>query len=132
MRRQHFIDNNVTARRAGQAIAVATVLVAVAGAFAIRVLDRHDFPTLRSGLWWSIQTITTVGYGDHVPTSWGGQVVGALIMVTGIGFLTVVSASVTAAFVESARRRLGRNTDVAILERLERIERRLEELSPKQ
>ena len=33
------------------------------------LIDRDDFPTIGSGLWWSIQTITTVGYGDNVPTS---------------------------------------------------------------
>jgi voltage-gated potassium channel len=126
--RHHLLDNTITARRAGQWIAIVTILVGLAGAIAIRVLDPHDFPTIGSGLWWSIQTITTVGYGDHVPTSGRGQIVGAVIMVTGIGFITVVSASITAAFVESARRKLGRANDQAVLERLERIEKQLDEL----
>ena len=56
-----------TARRAGQLIAVVTVAVAVVGGSAIALLDRDEFPTLGSGMWWSLQTVTTVGYGDHVP-----------------------------------------------------------------
>jgi voltage-gated potassium channel len=117
-----------TARRAGQWIAVTTVVVAVAGGFAIWLLDRDEFPTIGSGMWWALQTITTVGYGDHVPSAIEGRVVAGVVMVSGIGFLSVVTASISAAFVESARRRRGRNTDDLLLERLERIERSLEEL----
>ena len=125
---RRITENSVTARKAGQWIAISTVPVALAGGVGIWVLDHHEFPTIGSGLWWSVQTITTVGYGDHVPSTAEGQIIGAMIMVTGIGFMTVVSASVTAAFVENARRRLGRSTDLEILERLERIEAKLDEL----
>ena len=120
-----------TARRAGWLIAAVTVLVALAGGLAITLLDRDEFPTLGSGMWWSVQTITTVGYGDHVPEDTIGQVVASLVMVTGIGFISVVTASISAAFVEQARKRRGRDTDDIVLERLERIERALEELKAK-
>ena len=82
-------------------------------------------------MWWSLQTITTVGYGDHVPEDTVGQIVAGLVMVTGIGFISVVTASISAAFVESARKRRGRDADDVVLERLERIERALEELKAK-
>jgi voltage-gated potassium channel len=117
-----------TARRAGQWIAITTVVVSIAGGVLIWLLDRDEFPTLGSGMWWALQTITTVGYGDHVPADVGGRVIAGVVMVTGIGFLSVVTASISAAFVESARRRRGRNSDELVLERLERIERALEEL----
>jgi voltage-gated potassium channel len=117
-----------TARRAGVTIAIVTLVVAVAGGIAIWLLDNHEFPTIGSGMWWALQTITTVGYGDHVPGRTEGRVVAGIVMVTGIGFISVVTASISAAFVESARRRRGRNTDDLVLERLERIERALEEL----
>ena len=117
-----------TARRAGQWIAIATVAVAIAGGFGIWLLDRDEFPTLGSGLWWSLQTVTTVGYGDRVPSHTAGQMVAAIVMVSGIGFLSVVTASISAAFVESARRRRGDTHEDLVLERLERIERSLEEL----
>jgi voltage-gated potassium channel len=117
-----------TARRAGVTIGVVTVVVAVASGFAIWLLDGDEFPTIGSGMWWALQTVTTVGYGDHVPAQTEGRVVAGIVMVTGIGFLSVVTASISAAFVESARRRRGRNTDDLMLERLERIEQALEEL----
>jgi voltage-gated potassium channel len=124
----------LTARRAGTAIAVATLAVTVAGGVLVAVFDRRDFPTLGEGLWFAVQTVTTVGYGDVTPRTTVGRLIGTVVMVTGIGFLSVVTAAITAAFVESARQRLGtaRPEPVAdelraIRERLERIERRLDE-----
>jgi voltage-gated potassium channel Kch len=115
-----------TARRAGQLIAIATIVVAVAGAVMMRVLDANEFPTIGSGMWFALQTVTTVGYGDHVPADTEGKVIAGLVMVTGIGFLSVVTASISAIFVESARKR--RSDDDGINERLARIEQALEEL----
>ena len=66
-----------------------------------------------------------------MPVDTRGRVVAGLVMVTGIGFISVVTASISAAFVESARRRRGHDTDDLVLERLERIERALEELKAK-
>ncbi|SDO72493.1 potassium channel family protein [Desulforhopalus singaporensis] len=45
-----------------------------------------------SGIWWSIVTLTTVGYGDISPTSGGGRAVAAIIMFFGIGLLGMLSA----------------------------------------
>ena len=126
------IPHDLTARRAGLAIAATTLVVALAGGLLIRVFDRDDFPTLASGLWWAVQTVTTVGYGDHVPSSSGGRAIAVVVMVTGIGFLSIVTASITAMFVESARRRMRGEDEITlthIAERLDQIERRLEELS---
>jgi voltage-gated potassium channel len=128
LRGQRLLSRTITVRRAAQWIAGATVLFTLGGGLAIWLLDHGEFPTLGSGLWWSVQTMTTVGYGDHVPSTTEGQLVGALIMVGGIGFLTVVTATVTAAFVEGARSRLGHGRDEEILKRLDQIEQRLNEL----
>jgi voltage-gated potassium channel len=125
---RRLVSRSITVRRAAVSIAVSTISVTILGGIGIWVLDHREFPTVGSGLWWSVQTITTVGYGDHVPSTPAGQFVGALIMVSGIGFLTVVTATITAAFVESARVRLGRGRDELILEKLAAIERRLDEL----
>lgn len=128
-----LLDHPLTARRAGQAIAVATVVVTLLSGIAMWLVDREEFPSVWLGLWWAVQTVTTVGYGDITPTHPVGRLIAALVMVSGIGFLTVVTATITAVFVESARHRLRdrpggiheRLDDIA--GRLERIERALEE-----
>jgi voltage-gated potassium channel Kch len=87
--------------------------------------DRSDFPSLGAGIWWSLQTVTTVGYGDLVPTNTGGRVIGAIVMLSGIGFLTVITAAVTAALIETARRRAGGVSQRDVSVQLDEISARL-------
>jgi voltage-gated potassium channel len=125
-------SKTMTARRAGMLIATVTVIVTFAAGVLMRVVDHSEFPNVWLALWWAVQTVTTVGYGDVTPKNETGRVIAAIVMLTGIGFLTVVTASITAVFVESARRRFYADTERAeqkrhseIMERLERIESRL-------
>jgi voltage-gated potassium channel len=129
---QQLSGKDMTARRAGMWIAAVTVLVTIVAGILMWFVDRQDFPNVWLGLWWAVQTVTTVGYGDVTPTTVAGRGVGTIVMLTGIAFVTVVTAAITAVFVESARRRLrdvnAREQDdrhTEILERLERIEARL-------
>jgi voltage-gated potassium channel len=95
----------LTPRRAAVIIAGYTVLVTFAGAFVGWLADRKDFDSFGDALWWALQTVTTVGYGDVVPSSGVGRVIGAFVIISGIAFLTVITAAVTAALIEGARRR---------------------------
>ena len=77
-------------------------------------------------MWWAIQTVTTVGYGDLVPTSTTGRFIAALVMVVGIGFLTVITATITSTFIESARRRLQATRTDTVSAKLDQIGTRLD------
>ena len=119
-------------RPRGAAVVIATVStsITVGAGILMTVADRENFPSIGSGLWWAVQTVTTVGYGDHVPANVAGQLVAALVMLVGIGFLTVITAAITSTFVSRSRREQapsGATTPTEeqlkqIAERLERIE----------
>jgi len=59
--------------------------------------------TFGDALWWTITTISTVGYGDRYPVTVQGRVVAGALMVAGIALLGVVTASIASWFVESVR-----------------------------
>ncbi len=125
-----LLSDRLTARRAALIIGAFTVVVTLVAALLAFLLDREDFPNFGVSAWWALQTVTTVGYGDFVPTNPEGRVIGSVVMIVGVGFLAVVTASIVATFVETARRRLVENSgheELArkldqIMDRLERVE----------
>jgi voltage-gated potassium channel len=73
-------------------------LVVIAG-FGISVADTERFPNPGLGIWWAVTTVTTVGYGDTVPTSVPGRVLASALMLVGIGFLSLLTATIAFSFV---------------------------------
>jgi voltage-gated potassium channel len=110
----------------------------MAGGILMRLVDHQEYPNLGRALWFTLQTVTTVGYGDATPRNVDGRLIGAVVMLTGIGFITIVTAAVTSAFVEASRQRAlkaadspdpssgDRETDLAAVDaRLDQIEQTL-------
>ena len=116
-----------TPRGAGVLIATVSTSITVAAGLLMTVVDQDNFPSLGSGLWWAVQTVTTVGYGDNVPTTSAGQLLAALVMLLGIGFLTVITAAITSTFVSRARRTLS-DADTPTAEELRQIREQLERI----
>jgi voltage-gated potassium channel len=116
-------------RKAAFVIASVTTTITVVAALLMTVIDHDGFPSVGSGLWWAVQTVTTVGYGDRVPTTAAGQIVAAVVMLLGIGFVTVITASITGAFVARSRReQLPTGNDAGSAEELRKIDERLERI----
>ncbi|GAA3810346.1 pH-gated potassium channel KcsA [Nocardioides panacisoli] len=55
----------------------------------------HSYPV---AVWWAMETITTVGYGDHHPTTTLGRVVAGFLMVAGVALVGVITATVVTWF----------------------------------
>ena len=110
-------------------IAIATVVVTVGSGALMTVLDHEKYPSIGSGLWWAIQTTTTVGYGDHVPATAARRLLAALVMLFGIGFLTVITAAITSTFVSRSRvEQLRPDADAPTAEQFRQFDQRLERI----
>lgn len=80
---------------------VSVVLVASFSMWQIEAKTGGVIDTFGEALWWSVITITTVGYGDIVPSTSSGKIFGAIISFIGIIIFMVIVARITALFVES-------------------------------
>ena len=81
-------------------LAVTFVALAMVGAVVIRITDVQNFPSFGLAVWWALQTVTTVGYGDVVPTTSVGRVVGGIEMVLGVSFIAFLTAGVTSIVIQ--------------------------------
>jgi voltage-gated potassium channel len=120
----------ITSRRAFQYLTLATAVLAALVGVLMTVVDHRDFPTVGDGLWWAVQTLSTVGYGDIVPTSGWGRLLGSVVIVLGVTFLAFLTASVTSTFIaaeQDRRAEEGRRGDGAGDDALEAALGRIEE-----
>jgi voltage-gated potassium channel len=99
-----FMRKPLSVRKAMTVIVTATIASVVIGGVVINLVDSEEFPGIGTGLWWALQTVTTVGYGDVAPRDTVGRLVGAVIMLESIAFISIVTAAITSSFVERARR----------------------------
>lgn len=61
------------------------------------------FNSIPAAMWWSIETLTTVGYGDMVPVTAAGRILGGIISIVGIATLALFSGLVTVGYLERLR-----------------------------
>jgi voltage-gated potassium channel len=113
-----------------QYVALTTLVVVGLGAiciFAVENGHNNNIHSIGDAFWWSIVTVTTVGYGDVSPVTTEGRVIAVVLMIVGIGFLGMFTATITSFFLEPAKEEAS-----AIEKRLERIEEQLATLINKQ
>lgn len=125
---ERFAADPASVKNAVLVMIVITVGIVFVGGVIVWVFDRQDFPDLGSALWYTLQTVTTVGYGDHVPTTEIGRVVGASVMIVGVALIAIVTASITSVFVEAAQRRQRAGRDPQDRDTVEALHRRLDEV----
>jgi voltage-gated potassium channel len=86
--------------------------------------------SLRDALWFSIVTVTTVGYGDIVPETTGGRIVASVLMLAGVSAIPITTSIIVAIFVSRSQqqeRKRDEEERQELLERLTRIEQALVE-----
>lgn len=90
-----------------QAATAAVALLVVIGALAVLDAERSapdsQITNFGDALWWSLVTVTTVGYGDLIPVTSIGRIVTAGLMITGVGLIGAFTASMAAWFMERTK-----------------------------
>jgi voltage-gated potassium channel len=94
----------VVNRRVFPFLAFTTLTVALLAGFVVTIIDKEDFPDYGTAVWWAIVTLGTVGYGDVVPHTGWGRVVGSVVIIVGVTFIAFLTAVVTSLFVEEEQK----------------------------
>ena len=118
-------------RGATAVIVTATFAVVIGAGLLMTLIDETEFPNVGVGMWWAVQTVTTVGYGDVAPKDVGGRLVATLVMLEGTAFIAIVTAVITSSFVNRAQSERDAEQKSDDLSDREVIERRFDELERK-
>jgi voltage-gated potassium channel len=114
-------------RAVGTIIGIAVLLILIAGALE-RVVEAETFTSLGLAYWWAVETVTTVGYGDVVPHTLPGRLVGTLLMLTGIALIPTLTSVIVSTLVSKRRQ----EEQERLEDMLTRVEQRLHDLEQKQ
>jgi voltage-gated potassium channel len=83
-------------------VALLAVVVVLGGGTAFAAVEHAQRLSSWDGVWWAIVTVTTVGYGDITPKTDAGRVIAIVVMLSGIGFVAVLTAAIAQRFVAVA------------------------------
>ena len=91
-----------------------------------RIVDPKTFHSVWLGMWWAVETVTTVGYGDIVPQQTVGKVIGAFLMLGGLSLLAVITAAITTGFVSRAEAQGQRTRQDPVMHKLDELAEELQ------
>ena len=94
-------EKAIARRRIFRYLASALLVLSFAAGVLAWIVAREDFPTLGDALWWALVTLATVGYGDVVPHTEVGRVIGSAVIVMGVTFLAILTSTVTSYLVSN-------------------------------
>ena len=107
------------------------IIGGIAGFIAEAGVPETKMPTLGDALWWSVVTVATVGYGDIVPVTAEGRIVGVFLMITGVATFAMVTSQLGAALLQSKAKKksvtvstsLGDETRDLIKQKIDAVEK---------
>ena len=88
------------------AVAIITVLVIIFSSISILIVETAPESNIKSAedaIWWTMVTVTTVGYGDKYPVTTDGRIIGVIVMIVGVGLFGTFTAFVASWFVTDTK-----------------------------
>jgi voltage-gated potassium channel len=111
-------------------VVLTSIVVVSLGAFGIYGVEHGHNNTIQSlgdAFWWAIVTATTVGYGDLSPMTPEGRLIAVALMLVGIGFISILTATIASLFFDHDKRDVNRDL-IRLEERLAQVERKQDEV----
>jgi voltage-gated potassium channel Kch len=124
VRIRHWMERLTLFRVIRTIVILATILVIVGGIL-VRVVEPETFTSIGLSFWYAVTTVTTVGYGDVVPHTTAGRLVGTVLMLAGVSLIPLVT-SVAVSILTTKRTQVLYDAQD---ERLTRMEARLDQLA---
>jgi voltage-gated potassium channel len=125
----HLFENR--SRGTFATVALITFVLIVFSSIAVLNVETGPDSTIRTAedaLWWSLATVTTVGYGDVYPRTTMGHIVAAMLMIAGVALFGTFTATVASFFVQQDNRREDEKLD-EVVRKLDALSGRLEQMS---
>jgi voltage-gated potassium channel len=97
------VQDLIKRHKLGYTLLVAFAVIVGSGLLVAAIEESDPERNIRSfpdGLWWAVTTVTTVGYGDRFPITPTGRLIGAGVMIVGIGLFGLLAASFASFLVE--------------------------------
>ena len=94
-------EKSLTSASVFRFAALITALVVIVGGAAQAAFNADEFENIWDAIWWATQTVTTVGYGDYVIHDVEGRIIAIVVMLVGIGFISILTATVASRFVQT-------------------------------
>jgi len=88
---RHWMER-LTLFRVIRTIVVLAAILVITGGIVIRAVEPATFTSLGLSFWYAVTTVTTVGYGDVVPHTTAGRLVGTVLMLAGVSLIPLVTS----------------------------------------
>jgi voltage-gated potassium channel len=84
------------------AVAIISILVIIFSSISILIVEnspQSNIKTAEDAVWWTMTTVTTVGYGDKYPVTTEGRAIGIFVMLAGVGLIGTYTGFIASLFV---------------------------------
>jgi voltage-gated potassium channel len=100
---QRFVERLTIARAVGAIVLIVIALTLVSSVL-MRAAEPETYQSWGEAVWWALQTVTTVGYGDVSPVTAEGRLVAGALMLVGIAVVPVSTSIVVAILIARVQR----------------------------